>query len=223
MPIVSSLVKMALATQHVSGDVVDLVAGIVTRATSNGNDAAAAAEFDRIKEEILLDLAAKASQYQDKRPPTESDVVQGLMKFSKCYREARNHKKRRVLFNAFYSSFQPGFYDEGLSEILWEKVEHLEYPDLRLLDEVIKETKPEERTAFHTESYGNFTRTRRGDQLEIPTSSEKAEFAQRLRSADLVDIEPSKTRGFVLVSWRGVAARLRDFALTEFWNEEGAQ
>ena len=204
-----------------SGNPIDVAAAIVGASLKNTNDAKATTAFASLVEEILLELSKEWQEEKHKRkqPPSQEDVAQGLIRFHEAYHRARNNKKRRLLYTAFWSSFRPDFYDEGMSEILWQKVQDLEYPDLLFLAKVIDKTDPDERTSVYYEPEGGLGPWK-GDQLAIYESSEEAEYANRLADRGLVTVEDSKTHGVILVSWRGVAAKLKQFALEELWKEK---
>ena len=168
-------------------------------------------------QDIVLELSEKWKNFEERDRPTASDVEKGLAKLAEAYHRTNNNRKRKILWNAFWSSFKPEFYDEGVANILWEKVEALEYPDFVLLAEVLEKTDPKKKgvvfqQSVHQGGLGNWN----GDQLPLRTSDEKAEYAERLSQQGLVDIEQRDTRGVLLVSWRGLAPKLKKFALDEF-------
>ena len=215
-----------IAKSAATGSPVDIVASVVDASLKNTNDAKAEAAFRELVEDSFFELRKEweDEKHKGKQPPSLGDVVQGLLRFREAYHGAGNNKKRRMLYTAFWSAFRPEFYDAGLSDILWGKVEDLEYPDLVFLAKVIENTKPEERlTQYFESAYEGGRGKWRGDQMPIYESSEDAECADRLSHRGLVSVEASDTHGVLLVSWRGVARKLKDFALQELWNEQTSE
>ena len=203
-----------------SANPVDVVAAIVDAVGANSNDAKAKAEFADLVEDTVHELHKKWKDFEDRQRPTASDVTKGLAKLADAYHRANTHKKRKLLWNAFWSTFKPEFYNEGVGNILWEKVEGLEYPDVLFLGKVLEKTDPQKRNSLYQESVHSGGRgSWHGDQLPVHQSDEESEYADRLRQHGLVEIEHSDTRGMLLVSWIGLAKKLRAFALEEWWKD----
>lgn len=213
-----------LALKGIPGEIVDIVASTVSKAL-NANDAAAKAEFEQIKEDMLFELAAQQEKYNDKRPPSAEDVHAGLVRFVQTFQNAGNHKKRRVLFNAFYNSFQPGFYDEGVSKILWDKVERLEYPDFFFLHRVLRAFYPnswdDSLPNFRVEEHPPI-RVLDTDVAQIELHLPHAEFAERLAREGLLRIQEDGPK-HARLRLRGFASEMRDFALREAWRAESTE
>ena len=115
-----------------------------------------------------------------------------------CIRDS----KRRVLFNAFYNSFRPEFYDEGLAQILWEKVDDLQYPDLAYLKKILDSRQRPAATA-----------------PVFMQDGPEYEFLKRLEERRLVSIGESLQAGPPVYPI-GLAPKLVKFALEEFWKED---
>lgn len=174
--------------------------------------------LEDLVQEVLKKLDKVWASYEERQRPTEGDVRKGLAKFTAAYHRANNHSKRKILWNAFWSTFKPEFYSGGTANILWDKVEELEYPDFAFLDKVVKSCDPTKRTHMHPHSQRGMWR---GDQMPIWASDDDAEFASRLQAVGLVEIEPGTANGVWLISRRGLAAKVKAFALEELWNEDG--
>lgn len=207
-----------IAKSVVTGSPVDVLVALVDEARARTPDAHRDPAFQEQINDICLQLAQEWSEekHRNKQPPLREDVEKGALRLADAYHEARNNKKRRMLYQAFYSYFRPEFYDEAISEMLWEKVQNLEYPDLVLLDKVLKQTHPEKRSALLQEGGPGGRGTWRASQLPIYEASEDAECAERLQREGLVSLDTNDSQGVILVSWRGLAKRMRDFALSEF-------
>jgi len=203
----------------VSANPIDLVAAIVEAAGANSNDTKAKAAFEELVQDMVLDLAKKWQTFEDRDRPSQSDVEQGLAKLAEAHRRSNNGKKRKILWNAFWNSFNPKFYNEGNTDILWSKIEDLEYPDFLFLDRVVKESNPADRNKPWIQSMGGRGKGR-GDQIPILDSDEEAEYALRLHQVGLVEVESGSTGGVLLVSRKGLAAKVKDFALEEYWKED---
>lgn len=199
----------------------DFVFALVERALRGGNDAKTDAEFKRLTEDILLQVVKEWETFKQSEWPTEKDVMKGLLRFHEAHERARNHKKRRLLFTAMFNSFRPEFYAEGLAEILWAKLERLEYPDFVFLEKVTREADPDKRLDFYTSSQGGPGKWR-GDQHPIFEHSEEAEYAERLARENLVGLESKENSRVILVTRKGLCVRMRDFALKEVWDENAS-
>ena len=212
-----SLVKAILAAL-IKGNPQDVLFKAIPESMSNGNDKAAAAEYRDAMDEMVTALHKAWDGRDDSERPTAEDVLHGYQQFKHAYEQARNHKKRRILFNAFWNSFKPEFYEDGVREILWAKVEALEYPDFIFLKKVLDTTDPKKSNGWFFESVQEGGRGKwRGDQLPVLNSHEDTEHAERLSHQGLVDLEGSETPGILLVSWKGLAPKLKKFALDEFF------
>lgn len=211
--------KLEVIKAAVSANPIDLVAAVIEAAGASTNDAKAKAEFEELVQDIVLELSKKWKDFEDRDRPSQSDVVQGLAKLAEVHRRTNNGKKRKILWNAFWNTFNPKFYNEGNTNILWSKIEDLEYPDFIFLARVIKEADPSKRTVRHGEGLGGRGKWR-GDQFPIMESDQDAEYALRLQQVGLVEVEPGTTGGVLLISRKGLAAKVKDFALEEFWKED---
>ena len=198
------IAKIVLAVCGVpaGGEVVDLAAEIVLKHRANPDDRAAEAKFRQLHAGIENNVSAHSAKYKGSRPPSSDDVEQGLIRFAKAYKKAGSPDKRWVFFNAFHNSFRPEFYNEGMAQILWPKVEALEYPDLEFLQKVLKDPKTHAFLASrHVLDY---------------------EFARRLEAQGLVSIEDL---GFprVRIDPRDIARLLHKFAfevLDDYWKDD---
>jgi hypothetical protein len=207
----------------VTANPVDLVAAMVDAVGANSNDAKTNAEFQELVQDIVLELSEKWKNFEERDRPTASDVEKGLAKLAEAYHQTNNNRKRKILWNAFWNSFKPEFYDEGIANILWEKVEALEYPDFIFLAKVLDNTDPKEKSSMYFEHDSSIEDGGahgrggwRGNQLPVRESEEEAEYADRLSHQNLVEVENSESRAVLLVSWKGLAPKLKKFALDEF-------
>jgi hypothetical protein len=239
--VLKGIAKIVLAVCGVpaGGEVVDLAAEIVLKYLANPNDRAAEAKFKQLQSGIESNVSVHPEKYKGSRPPSSLDVEQGLVRFATAYRKAGSHDKRWVLFNAFHNSFRPEFYNEGMAQILWPKVEALEYPDLRFLERVLfSMTDP----VPQLDGFMPMAVIRK-NHVAISNKDLEFEFARRLESQGLLVLEDalSKTGGYqgslrsmggspghgivtgdssVELRPTGIAQKLRDFALEEFWKND---
>ncbi len=86
---------------------------------------------------IILDYERWAGRPEEERPTAE-DVTSATEAFARAAYRAGGHGKRRVLWNAFFSRFDPRFYERGMSTTLWRLAEQLEYPDATCLRDLLE-------------------------------------------------------------------------------------
>ncbi len=183
-------------------EIVDFVAEIVLKHLASPNDRLAEAKFKELQAGIESNVSAHPEKYKGGRPPSSDDVERGLIRFAKAYKEARSHDKRWIFFNAFHNSFRPEFYNEGMAQILWPKVEALEYPDLDFLQKVL--TDPKTHAVLSSEHVLDY------------------EFARRLEVQGLVSIEDLAFPK-VRIDPREIARLLHKFAfemLDDYWKDD---
>ncbi len=237
--VVKGIAKRVLALGGVPGEAVDIAAEIVLKYLANPNDRAAEAEFRKLQAEIEAEASTHPEEYKNSRPPSSNDVELGLVRFATSYKKAGSHDKRWMLFNAFHNSFRPEFYNEGMAQILWPKVEALEYPDLRFLERVLYSMRDPVPQAPDFKPMAVV----RKNHVTISNKDLEFEFARRLESQGLLVLEDalSKTGGYqggarslggsqghgivtgksdVELRPTGIAQKLRDFALEEFWKND---
>lgn len=209
----------------VTGDLPGALAGAANLASGHTQDAKVQQWTDEATQEVLFRLSREWAGRRVEELPKSSDVQKALARYREAYEQAENNEKRKILFNAFYNTFRPEFYDKSLSKVLWEKIETLEYPDFHFLAKVLENTNPEQR---HVKRFGalpgGFSFPYRGHQMPIRETDEEYEWAQRLESVGLVDCgqdyDVRATWGIVLVSPKGLASKMKDFALKEIENWE---
>lgn len=82
---------------------------------------------------------AQVHKSPDFAPPLEDreNVVKAALK---QFHDAGSNEKRNIIWEALNNSFNPQFYKDGLYRILWRMVEKLEYPDFRVLRQLIDGT-----------------------------------------------------------------------------------
>lgn len=202
--VLKGIAKIVLAVYGVPGgeEVVDLAAEIVLKYLANPNDRVAQEKFKQLQAGIEIEVSAHPEKYKGGRAPSSDDVEQGLIRFAKAYKTAGSHDKRWVFYNAFHNSFRPEFYNEGMAQILWPKIEALQYPDLKFLEKVL--TNPKTHAILASRSVLDY------------------EFARRLEAQGLVSIEEL---GFprVRIDPREIARLFHKFAfevLEEYWTED---
>lgn len=93
-------------------------------------------EMDRLIERVV-GMVVRPEQWKgrERDMPTRGDVIARAEQFTRGAEGAGSHGKRRILWNAFHSSFKPEFYREGWSNHLWNIAEQVEYPECRWLAE----------------------------------------------------------------------------------------
>lgn len=84
----------------------------------------------------LMNAVVDDSRWASEPPhtrPTVSDVLSRTTDYAKENVQAGGHGKRKILWNAFFSSFDPKFFKDGMATHLWRLAKELEYPELRFL------------------------------------------------------------------------------------------
>lgn len=101
-------------------------------------------EMDRLQERVLeLVLRPEEWKGREHEKPPWGDVVTRAEQFTRDAWGAGSRGKRKILLNAFFSSFKPEFYVEGWSNHLWKIAEQIEYPEcLWLADRIEKKDHP---------------------------------------------------------------------------------
>ncbi len=155
---------------------------------------------DAMSEAVYNKVMEKLESSWKDRPeaerPTVDDVRHSVVQLMKARAKAHDHKKRKMLWAAFWSSLKPEFYDSEIRDLLWEKLNNLNYADLVFLEKVLAE----------------------GDRsLTILKHSADIEHAQRLEKQDLVYFVDADTKGADkrTVYRKGYAEKMPKFALTE--------
>lgn len=202
--VISSAVAIfKLAKAGATGSAVDAVDALLSlkseleKLLPDSNDAKANRAFDvQIHEMVLAQQAPYWKDQKESERPSVDDVIHGYKQFQEAAAKAHSNKKRRVLFNAFWNSFKPEFYIDGVREILWAKVEQLEYADLIFLKKVLSD-----KSKSHP----------------IGKNTPEIEFAERLEKLGLVQFTSTEERGGSRpVSYKGLACKMEEFALEEF-------
>jgi hypothetical protein len=109
-------------------------------------EAAAEQEREAIAKAVVEELAEVITQHdwgsepEDERP-SEHDLESAAVDLVREGRRAGSHRKREILFRAFYMRFDPELYKEGMGKLLWDITCDLEYPTLLALKELIDEEK----------------------------------------------------------------------------------
>lgn len=86
----------------------------------------------------LMDYAVHRDEWKgipEHEKPMQGDVVTRAEQYALATLKAGSHGKRKILWNAFFSSFKPEFYREGWSNHLWNIAEQIQYPECRWLAE----------------------------------------------------------------------------------------
>lgn len=216
----TALKVLRVAKAESEGEALEKLLGLraeFAKLMPDSNDEKANKEFAKQLQEMVL-AQEEWKNHKESEKPRPEDVLHGYEQLKAASAATRSNKKRKVLFNAFWNSFKPEFYAEGVCEILWAKVEALEYPDFIFLKKVLDSTDPKKSNGWFFESVQEGGRGKwRGNQLPVFHSDEDAEYAERLSHQGLADLEPSETQGILLVSWKGLAPKLKIFALDEFF------
>lgn len=106
--------------------------------------------------------------------PAVEDLAAIIADFGRAYGKARSHGKRKMLFNAFFRSFDPKFYRDGMNRHLMALAEELEYPEARLLARRLREFKADRAQDLNARPIGliqfastEFTLARKLEVLEL--------------------------------------------------------
>lgn len=137
-------------------------------------------------------------------------IFKTVKRFIKSYKNSHYHKKRKLVFFAFWNSFKPKFYKNNLSKELWKKLKNLEYCDLDYLQRVIN--------ACNSNQL-----------LPIDVTIPDAEFADRLVDRDLITLNKGRNEEYSEnISSRpndipipiGLAKYIIEFVFDDFWNSK---
>jgi hypothetical protein len=109
-------------------------------------EAAAEQEREAIAKAVVEELTEVVTQHDwgsepEEERPSEHDLESAAVDLVREGRRAGSHRKRELLFRAFYMRFDPELYKEGMGKLLWDITCALEYPTLRALRELIDEEK----------------------------------------------------------------------------------
>lgn len=191
---------------------VDLFVAACEAVKEEPDNETARQEISDLMDGVFAEVASFWKGRPDKDRPSQSDIIFRVGALVHSFNEATSVLKRRLLWNAFWNSLKPEFYGEGISDILWEKIQGLEHPDTVFLAKVIAETDPTKSGAIRGGPARDWRGDHRGNQLAIRASDAEAEYADRLSRADLVDVAHSDNRSAVrLVSWTGLAPKIVAF------------
>lgn len=162
------------------------------RKLAKANDVAAEAEFQQALESMVLEMYPSWRDAQTDELPTADDVIGAARDLEHEYKQARSNRKRELLNRAFLGRFNPRLYREGMTELLWEYARQLEYPQARLLAELVAEVRDQlaknsPTTQFMPDERPSVRFTAREVQLE--KSDIRFELARRLASQGLVEVE----------------------------------
>lgn len=199
----SSLVSFALS-QISSKDLYESLKKLGFR-----NDTAVADEYREQMDQLTVELAGRLpgawEEVDEAEFPTKDDVKNIGKKFCAAHEGASGPPKRKLLVNAFFGYFNPKFFRDGMSKILWDYAVQLEYPDARYLRQLIGDVSKQN----HESSYSGDRGTKwsgmqwPGHSIPVRRSELEHEFAQRLERIGLVEITQHGNRiDYVLVSPR---------------------
>lgn len=203
----SSAILSTLASSLVSPK--DLYTELKRLAASNDN--AANKEYRDQLDELTLELSRRYSGgwedvNADERP-TGDDVRRVAKEFGDAHDDASGPPKRKLLVNAFFGYFNPKFFREGMSKILWDYAVQLEYPDARYLRQLMEEVRAQI-TKFKGDSaiVGEHNRGASieylSSQRPLNASAIEFEYARRLGQIGLVELSHYKNRSYYVVSPR---------------------
>jgi len=200
----TALKAIKLAKAENEGEALEKLLGMrsdFSKLMPDSNDDKVNKEFAKQLQEMVLDHEAWKN-YKESEKPAPEDVLLGFEKLKEAVATAGHPKKRKVLFNAFFNSFKPEFYNEGLSNILWAKVEKLEYPDFAHLKKIVDGQNPSTRAVVYLQDGPDY------------------EYTKRLEEHRLVQIGEPLGNGSKVLFSIGIAGKLAEFALEEFWKPE---
>ena len=124
--------------------------------------------------------------------PTARDVIEAARELEDEYARARSNRKRELLNRAFLGRFNPELYQQGMTQMLWEYVCELEYPEARLLAELVTTVKAQ--LAEHSPS-AQFMPDERPSvrytarEVQIKKADVRAELARRLARQGLAEVD----------------------------------
>ena len=198
-----ALAAFKLAKATATGDAVDAVDALLSlqsefaKLLPDTQDVKSEKEFAKQLHEMVL--VQEEPYWKDKEAsekPSVDDVFHGYKQFQEAAAKAHSNRKRRVLFDAFWNSFKPEFYVDGIREILWAKVMQLEYADLLFLKKTLSD-----KSKSHS----------------IGKNTPEIEFAERLEKLGLVYFTSMEEKGGSRsISYKGLADKMAAFALEEF-------
>lgn len=96
-------------------------------------------------DEIMLEMHAEWRAFMSEERPTTEDFLLITSECDEAYAKAGSYQKRKLLREAYFSYFNPKFYNEGVSRELWNLVQELDYPHVRLLRKICENTLSENR------------------------------------------------------------------------------
>lgn len=109
-------------------------------------EAAAEQEREAIAKAVVDELAEVVALHDwgsepEAERPGAHDLESAAVDLVREGRRAGSHRKREILFRAFYMRFDRELYKAGMGKLLWGITCDLEYPTLRALRELIEEEK----------------------------------------------------------------------------------
>lgn len=116
------------------------------REAIDGITVESAAKLDKLEQVVMTlhTMVVRHEQWKDEPPhtwPTAEDVVDRFVDYARAHAQADGHGKRRMLWHALFSSFDPKFYKSGMAAHLWRIAKELEYPDAAFLAKMIRSAK----------------------------------------------------------------------------------
>jgi hypothetical protein len=180
---------------------------------AKANDEAARAEYRESIDAMVLEMYTEWASVDADELPTADDVLKAARDLEDERERASGNRKREILNRAFLGRFNPRLYREGVTQMLWDYARQLEYPEARLLAELVTEVKAclskhSESMRLMPEEWPSIEFTAR--QVQIKKSDIRYELARRLDHVGLVEIEdhPSLVNVAPIL---GIAEKLREF------------
>ncbi len=102
------------------------------------NQILADAEHRKMLDEMLVEIHSQvyglnSADVREAHKPTIEDAALYLVELGHESRKASNHKKRWILFQAFFGRFDPKLHEKSMDRIFWERAAQLEYPEVAFL------------------------------------------------------------------------------------------
>lgn len=181
------------------------------RKLASANDDAAAAEYREAIDDMVIKMHATWKDSEAEERPTVDDFFGAARDLADEYERARTNRKRELLNRAFWGRFNPTLYRQGLTQMLWDYVRQLEYPEALLLAELTSKVEEQLKDGSPSTMYTVSRRPKwTAAQVQIEKTDIRYELARRLERVDLVEIEDHQHQ-VNIAPVLGLAKLLREF------------